>query len=124
MGKSNQFIDEFINLIPKKEHSIKQITPGIVKLNDLFSVDKQKNDENYYHYIGSLTTPPYTETVQWFVFKHIIEASPEQIKAISIIEGDNARHIQGLFGRSVNWLGNYHVVSLKQFENLATWISF
>ena len=57
---------------------------------------------NFYHYQGSLTTPPYTETVQWFIFKDIIEASPEQIKTISTIEGNNARHIQGVFTRVID----------------------
>jgi carbonic anhydrase len=57
---------------------------------------------NFYHYQGSLTTPPYTETVQWFVFKPINTASPEQIKTISTIEGNNARHIQGIFTRGID----------------------
>ena len=73
-----------------------------VKLHDLFSINNQFTTNNFYHYQGSLTTPPYTESVKWFVFKQILEASPEQIKTISAIEGNNARHIQGIFGRSVD----------------------
>ena len=69
----------------------------------LEAIKKELNDvKNFYHYPGSLTTPPYTQTVQWFVFKHIMEASPEQIEAINAIEGNNARHIQGIFARSVD----------------------
>jgi carbonic anhydrase len=110
-GQSNKFIDEFLNLIPKTEHSITPLKAGTVKLDDLFSsteVDDAGNlyklhrAANFYHYQGSLTTPPYTETVQWFVFKPINTASPEQIKTISTIEGNNARHIQGIFTRGID----------------------
>lgn len=101
-GKANKFIDEFLNLIPQKEHSLTSLKKGTVKLDDLFSSDELHDVENFYHYQGSLTTPPYTETVQWFVFKPVVEASPEQIIAINTIEGNNARHIQGIFDRVVD----------------------
>jgi carbonic anhydrase len=32
----------------------------------------------------------------------IIDASPEQIQLINKIEGDNARHVQALYDRSVS----------------------
>ena len=102
MGQRNKFLDEFLQLIPKKEHSITSLKVGTVKLHDLFSKHEEENVENFYHYRGSLTTPPYTEAVEWFMLKHIIEASPEQIESISAIEGNNARHIQGVFGRSID----------------------
>ena len=101
-GKNNKFLDEFLNKIPKTEHTLAPLEVGAVKLDDLL-YSKELNDvKNFYHYLGSLTTPPYTQTVQWFVFKHIMEASPEQIEAINAIEGNNARHIQGIFARSVD----------------------
>jgi carbonic anhydrase len=56
----------------------------------------------YYSYRGSLTTPPYTESVRWYIAKHIFEASPAQIEAINKLEGNNARHVQALFGRTVS----------------------
>jgi carbonic anhydrase len=34
--------------------------------------------------------------------KRIFEASPEQIKRINIIEGDNARHIQEKYEREIS----------------------
>ncbi len=101
-GQANKFINEFLNLIPKTEHSMVALKEGSVKLDDLFSSSELHDIGNFYHYQGSLTTPPYTETVQWFVFKPIVQASPEQIKAISAIEGNNARHIQGVFTRGID----------------------
>ena len=55
----------------------------------------------YFSYAGSLTTPPYTETVNWVVLQKVFEASPEQIQRINELEGNNARQIQELYGRKV-----------------------
>jgi carbonic anhydrase len=51
--------------------------------------------------MGSLTTPPFTESVHWLVHKKIFEASPGQITRINQIEGDNARHVQASREREV-----------------------
>lgn len=102
MGKANKFIDDFLKLIPQNEDTATPLESGTVKVRDVFTGTDQRDVENYYHYRGSLTTPPYTETVEWFVYKHFIEASPEQIAAINVIQGDNARRIQGTFGRVVD----------------------
>lgn len=103
MGQvNNKFVAEFLNLIPQAEQTTTPLNPGTVKLRGAFSGAEQRDTKNYYHYRGSLTTPPYTETVEWFVFKYILEASPEQIEAINAIQGNNARRIQGVFGRSID----------------------
>ena len=101
-GQNNKFLDEFLDKIPKDEHTLAPLEIGTVRLDDLLYSDKLHDIKNFYHYQGSLTTPPYTQTVQWFVFKHIMEASPQQIEAINAIEGNNARHIQGIFARSID----------------------
>jgi carbonic anhydrase len=102
MGQENKFISEFLEKIPERAHSHAAIKKGKVRLHDLFSASLEEELNNFYHYKGSLTTPPYTETVNWFVLKHIIEASPNQIYSINKIEGNNARHIQGQYGRVVD----------------------
>jgi carbonic anhydrase len=102
MGNENKFISEFLTLIPKQSNNTLKLEKGRVKLHDLFIDDLSNELKSYYHYRGSLTTPPYTETVNWFVLKHIIEASPEQIRAINDIEGDNTRHIQAIYGRQID----------------------
>ena len=101
-GRSNKFLDEFLDKIPKNEDTLAPLKLGTVRLDDLLYSDELHDIKNFYHYKGSLTTPPYTQTVQWFVFKHIMEASPQQIEAINAIEGNNARHIQGLFARTID----------------------
>jgi carbonic anhydrase len=35
---------------------------------------------NYWTYDGSLTTPPYYESVKWIVFADVIEMSEDQVE--------------------------------------------
>ncbi len=100
-GKENKFISEFLNSIPKEEKSSTEMKVGFVKLSDLFGKATKDMLGQYYYYKGSLTTPPFTESVRWYVSKHIFEASAAQIEAINKIEGNNARHVQALYGRVV-----------------------
>ena len=102
MGKENKFISQFLNLIPKNEDQSKEIATGTVKLRNLFGKNPREEWNSYYNYKGSLTTPPYTESVNWFVVKKIFNASSDQIQKINLIEGDNARHIQAEYNRTIN----------------------
>jgi carbonic anhydrase len=58
--------------------------------------------EGYYHYEGSLTTPPYSEVVTWLVLDQVHDAGADQIEALNRIEGNNARHIQDQHARMVD----------------------
>src|SRR5450432_1383853 len=101
MGQENKFIEEFLNAIPIEEKKKVDLQPGSVKLKDLFDGVTKNDLEPYYHYKGSLTTPPYSETVDWIVRKYIFEASPEQVAAIEKMEGNNARHVRALNNRKI-----------------------
>lgn len=100
MGRENPFIKEFLNAVPKEEGK-DTLPSGTVRFEDLFLSLPAKEEAGYYSYNGSLTTPPYSETVHWIVKKHVLEASPEQITAIEKMEGDNARHVRALYARKV-----------------------
>ncbi len=57
---------------------------------------------SHFYYKGSLTTPPCTETVNWFVFKEPITASLDQVKALSeLMPKNNYRNEQPLNDRTV-----------------------
>lgn len=101
MGKTNPFINEFINKIPRGHKGLVNVNDSEVNLEDLFGKYGCEEMKHYYHYNGSLTTPPFTETVSWHINQVIFEASEEQIKILNKIEGNNARHIQALKGRHV-----------------------
>lgn len=95
MGKENKFISNFIDRIPIEEGGVNKVDLNALTDSETSNVaDLLKELNSYYHYKGSLTTPPYTESVNWYVMKKIFEADPEQILRINSIEGDNARHIQ------------------------------
>jgi len=54
-----------------------------------------------YRYSGSLTTPPCSEDVSWFVLQKKIQASKAQIAAFREVIADNNRPTQPLNGRTV-----------------------
>jgi carbonic anhydrase len=55
----------------------------------------------YYTFAGSLTTPPCSESVTWFVLKTPVELSAAEIAAFAKLYPHNARPIQPLNGRPV-----------------------
>ncbi|KAK6936070.1 Alpha carbonic anhydrase domain [Dillenia turbinata] len=59
----------------------------------------------YYRYIGSLTTPPCTQNVQWTIIKKVRTASKEQIRLLRDTVHDdsesNARPIQPINERTI-----------------------
>jgi len=55
----------------------------------------------YYTYIGSVTAPPCTEDVTWYVLKIPVEISAEQIHAFAELYPHDVRPIQPLNGRIV-----------------------
>lgn len=55
-------------------------------INELFDtkVDQEtgiKAAPEFYHYQGSLTTPPCTENVNWFLFRDVLTISEAHLKA-------------------------------------------
>jgi len=59
------------------------------------------SDRGYWTYAGSLTTPPCTEGVRWFVFEQELDISREQLNAFAALYKMNARPTQDLHGRKI-----------------------
>jgi len=55
------------------------------------AIDLLPSDHTYYHFMGSLTTPPCSEGVAWFVMKEPIEVSRDQLAIFQSIYDNNAR---------------------------------
>jgi len=100
MGHENRFLKEFLNAVPREEGR-DTLDPNKVKLEDLFADISGGERLTYFNYQGSLTTPPYTESVNWSIAKKVFEASEEQIATIEKLEGNNARHIRALNNRKI-----------------------
>jgi carbonic anhydrase len=56
---------------------------------------------DYYTYMGSLTTPPCSESVLWIVMKEPIQASKQQLDIFARLYPMNARPVQALSGRLI-----------------------
>jgi carbonic anhydrase len=63
--------------------------------------DLLPQDRRYYTYMGSLTTPPCSEGVQWLVMRQPVSATPEQIEIFSRMYPMNARPLQNAAGRRI-----------------------
>jgi len=61
----------------------------------------------YFSYIGSLTTPPYTEGVRWHVMAEPLEISADQVTQLAALTGGgtNSRPLQLLNGRQITARG-------------------
>lgn len=58
-------------------------------------------DTGYWTYEGSLTAPPCTEGVQWFVMQRPVELSRDQLRTFGAIYPVNSRLLQAPHGRKI-----------------------
>jgi len=87
-GKNNPVLDNVLSGLDKEI----RIDPA-----DLLP----KDTSHYFHYVGSLTTPPCSENVQWYLLKQPAQASKEQIEAFRKYYVDNERPVQELHDRKI-----------------------
>jgi carbonic anhydrase len=58
-------------------------------------------DRGYWSYTGSLTTPPCTEGVRWFVFEQDLSLSRDQLRVFASLFRINSRNLQEAHGRRI-----------------------
>jgi carbonic anhydrase len=93
-SKHAQFEQILDNLPTQKKKALETDIP--INLQDWLPASK-----NYYTYVGSLTTPPCKQGIQWFLMKEPVNISEEQINIFAKKYSNNARPIQSLNGRIV-----------------------
>jgi carbonic anhydrase len=94
---ANENFSKIIANLPNAKGESKHVTDVNLELKVHLPKD------NYaYHYVGSLTTPPCSENVQWLVLRDMVSLTPEQITAFSSKIGPNNRPTQPLNERSVS----------------------
>ena len=77
---------------------LENINKSIIITSNLLPSDR----EHYYHYKGSLTTPPCSENVNWYILKQPMQASKAQIEALRKYYTNNYRPIQELYNRKID----------------------
>jgi carbonic anhydrase len=95
-GGANATIQQIWDHMPKTEGKEEEITGVEVNPADLLP-----SDHANYMYMGSLTAPPCSEGVTWFVLKTPVELSAEEINAFAKLYPHDVRPLQGLNGRVV-----------------------
>jgi methyl-accepting chemotaxis protein len=95
-GKANPALEAMWAKMPTGKDQEIQAKEVVVSASDLMPKDR-----SFYHYKGSLTTPPCSEGVSWYVMKKPIEASRDQISRFQKLFGHNERPVQALNGREL-----------------------
>jgi carbonic anhydrase len=96
-GAENTELTKFWKDMPQKEGE-----SNVLKLKNIAN-NLLPKDKHYYRFNGSLTTPPCTEGVRWFVLKQPMTISKEQIKKFhdDTMHHNNNRPIQPLDARMI-----------------------
>ena len=96
IGGANKLIQTLWDALPRKkdEEEVKSVA---VNVADLLPANKSA----YYTFTGSLTTPPCSEGVTWFVLKSPMTISEQQVLRFARLYSMNARPTQPLNGREI-----------------------
>ena len=95
-GGDNQLIDELRGDLPKEKNKEELLDSVQIDVANLLPADR-----GYYTFAGSLTTPPCTENVTWYVLKHPVALSAADIREYSKLYRDDARPTQPSYDRAV-----------------------
>jgi carbonic anhydrase len=96
-GAENKALEPFWKVLPKSAGAPVALGRGGVNIDTLLPAAHE-----VYRYSGSLTTPPCSEAVSWFVMKSHATASAAQIAAFRAIIHDDNRPVQPLNARAIH----------------------
>ncbi len=92
-GAANAALQTVVEALPHKGAPEKTVQVDVAGL-----LPKKRG---YYAYEGSLSWPPCTEGVQWRVMKEPITLSKDQLRALGLLLGRNARLSQPIYFRHI-----------------------
>jgi len=96
IGPSNALLDTVWKNIPGRSEKPTDLPSVSLNAKDLLPTDR-----GYYTFSGSLTTPPCSEGVKWYVLKSQSTVSAEQVAVFAKLYPKDARPIQPLYGREI-----------------------
>jgi carbonic anhydrase len=95
-GEDNPLLQELWKDLPKEKEKEEILSSIQIDISRLLP-----SDHGYYTFSGSLTTPPCSEDVTWFVLKHPTTVSAAEIEQFSRLYRNDARPTQPLYDRVV-----------------------
>ena len=95
-GAENPLIATLWKNVPKEKGHEAEVAAVTVDVNQLLPKDR-----GYYTFEGSLTTPPCSEGVRWFVLKSTTTVSAAEVSQFGKVYSMNARPTQPLNGREI-----------------------
>jgi carbonic anhydrase len=95
-GAANPALSQIKSKAPaEKDH------PAPLEERSLNAKDLLPQNLGYYNFPGSLTTPPCSEGVDWYVLKTPVEIAPAELQWFAKLYPSNARPLQPLNGRTI-----------------------
>ena len=72
----------------------------------LSAADHAPESDGFFHYTGSLTAPPFSEPVQWYIGRTVNTVSQRQVEDLQTLAGGpNARALQDRNARAIHCVG-------------------
>lgn len=93
IGEENPLFSSIMSNFKKHEKNIVNIEASV---QDFFP-----KNLSYYHYLGSLTTPPLTENVEWYILAVPVTVSSSQLEQLKQFYDNNSHKVQPLAGRPI-----------------------
>ena len=94
-GNANALLAALWEHLPKTAGATDKLTESMSPAGLL------PTDRGYWTYEGSLTAPPCTEAVRWFVFEQEVEISRSQLRSFGALYKVNSRLLQATRGRKI-----------------------
>ncbi|HEY1469666.1 MAG TPA: carbonic anhydrase family protein [Candidatus Acidoferrum sp.] len=95
-GAANPLLETLWKNTPTEKEKAVDLSSVSVNVKDLLPADR-----GYYTFSGSLTTPPCTEGVTWYVLKTASTISPEQLATFAKLYPADNRPIQPTYQREI-----------------------
>jgi len=95
-GSANAFLETVWKNFPAEKGKAVDVSTVTLNVKDLLPADL-----GYYTFAGSLTTPPCSEGVTWYVLKSQVSLSGDQVAAFTKLYPMNVRPIQPMNDREL-----------------------
>lgn len=94
-GKQNKSLQKLWKKLPRRKGA-RVSGDAVINVTTLLP-----NKRSYFHYMGSLTTPPCSEGVRWFVLKNPVRVSKKQLNVFKKLFPANYRPVMPLNSRNI-----------------------